>query len=72
MYKKIINVHNKINLIFERSIIMSLLESWGRIDKPLWKKYLEDAPDRVIEETNLSRDEIKKVLEVLYEHRIIN
>lgn len=39
---------------------------------PQWKKYLEDAPNFVIEETGLSREKLDKILSVLYDHRIIN
>jgi hypothetical protein len=40
--------------------------------EPQWKAYLEDAPESVIKETGMSRKELQKTLEVLYEHRIIN
>lgn len=40
--------------------------------KPTYELYLEDAPKHVIEETGLSREKLKQVLDVLYEHRVIN
>lgn len=40
--------------------------------KPQWKTYLDDAPNYVIEETGLSREKLEQVLEVLYDHRVIN
>lgn len=40
--------------------------------KPNWEMYLDDAPEGVIKETGLSREKLKQVMEVLYEHRIIN
>lgn len=61
------------HIYYTGGFIMSsfMLESL-RYRKPSWETYLEDASDRVIEETGLSREKLKKVLEVLYEHRIIN
>lgn len=40
--------------------------------KPQWESYLEDAPESVIQETGLSREKLKQVLEIVYENRIIN
>lgn len=40
--------------------------------KPSWENYLEEASESVIEETGLSREKLKQVLDVLYENRIIN
>ena len=40
--------------------------------KPQWESNLEDVSERVIEETGLSRDKLKQVLEIMYEHRVIN
>lgn len=40
--------------------------------KPVWKIYLDDAPEHVIRQTGLSRKELENVLQVLDEHRIIN
>lgn len=39
---------------------------------PNWETYLEDAPEYVIQETGLSREKLKQVLDVLHDHRIIN
>ena len=43
-----------------------------KYNKPSWEIYIEDASESVIKETGLSREKLKQVLEVLYEHRIIN
>lgn len=46
--------------------------SWRIERKPNWKIYLEEAPDYVIRQTGLTKEELEKVLDVLDEHRIIN
>lgn len=51
---------------------MKLFGTWGELDEPIWKKYLDDAPNSIVVETGLSRDELEKILDILYEHRIIN
>lgn len=46
--------------------------TWFDVRKPQWQTYLEDAPESVIRKTGLTRKELKKTLDVLHEHRIIN
>lgn len=51
------------------------LRSFGFLkedDLPQWQVYLERASDYVIDQTGLSREKLKEVLDVLYENRIIN
>lgn len=46
--------------------------SWFEDKKPVWKIYLNDAPQSIIDETGLSREELEKILDILHENRIIN
>lgn len=46
--------------------------SWFDIKKPQWESYLDEADEDVINQTGLTREKLKQVLEVLHEHRIIN
>lgn len=46
--------------------------TWFTYRRPQWEIYLEDASESVIEETGLTREQLKRVLDVLHEHRIIN
>lgn len=46
-------------------------------EQPRWEKYMDEAENsgvlyEIIKETDLTKEKIKKVLEVLYDHRIIN
>lgn len=50
-----------------------MLKPWNHKHKPLWKTYLDNMPDYIIEEEiGLSKEQLEKVLDVLYEHRVIN
>lgn len=49
-----------------------MFKSWSNEHRPLWIDYLEEAPDYVIEETGLTKEQLKQILQVMYEHRIIN
>jgi transcription initiation factor IIE alpha subunit len=49
-----------------------MFKIWEDTRKPLWDRYLEEAPNYVIDETGLNREELRKVLQVLYDNRIIN
>lgn len=40
-------------------------------EKPQWEVKLEDLSQRVIDETGLSREKLKQVLEVMYEANVI-
>lgn len=53
-------------------ITLKLFGTWGDIQEPVWETYLDRAPEDVIRETELSREELKRVLQVLHEHRIIH
>ncbi|RBP89592.1 hypothetical protein DFO70_111248 [Cytobacillus firmus] len=44
--------------------------SWFSYDKPKWETNLEGCSDEVIKKTGFSREQLKKVLEVLYQNRI--
>jgi hypothetical protein len=52
--------------------VISVIKMWDTKHKPLWKSYLDDAPNHVIEETGLTKEQVENVLQVLYDHRIIN
>lgn len=45
---------------------------WEPERRPIWKIYLQDAPESVIEKTGLEKEELEKILDILHEHRIIN
>lgn len=46
--------------------------TWYTYKRPLWQSYLEDLSESAVRETGLSREKLKQVLEVMYEHRVIN
>lgn len=48
-----------------------MLSGW-KYKEPSWETYLENAPEYVIQETGLSREKLKQVLDILHENRIIN
>lgn len=52
--------------------MQNFLLSGYKYQTPNWETYLADAPEYVIQETGLSREKLKQVLNVLYEHRVIN
>lgn len=49
-----------------------LFGGWATDSRPNWKKQLEESPDYIIRQTGLSREELDRVLEVLYQERIIH
>jgi hypothetical protein len=49
-----------------------ILMFWEPERRPVWKIYLQDAPESVIEKTGLEKEELEKILDILHEHRIIN
>lgn len=46
--------------------------TWMDYRTPTWETYLESTPQFVIDQTGLTKEELKKVLEILHEHRVIN
>lgn len=52
--------------------VIDVFNVWENEHRPLWKSYLEEASDYVIEQTGLTKEQLKDVLQVMYEHRIIN
>jgi hypothetical protein len=46
--------------------------TWFDHQTPQWETYLSDAPESVIRKTGLPRKQLKQVLQVLYENRVIN
>lgn len=46
--------------------------TWVHDNKPTWETNLEKASESVVEETGLSREQLQDILNVLYEHRVIN
>jgi hypothetical protein len=48
------------------------MTNWFTYKRPTWEIYLENASEDVIRRTGLSREELKHVLDVLHEERVIN
>jgi hypothetical protein len=59
-------------LCLKKKEVITMFGSWTDYRKPLWETYLEEAPESVIHQTKLSRQELKEILDILYENRIIN
>ncbi len=46
--------------------------TWFSYKKPKWETNLQWCSDNIIEKTGLSRERLKKVLEILHENNIID
>lgn len=40
--------------------------------RPQYEIYLEDLSESAVRETGLSREKLKEVMDIMYEHRVIN
>lgn len=51
---------------------MLALGTWFDYKKPEWEENLENISESIVRETGLSRKKLKEIMDIMYEHGVIN
>lgn len=50
---------------------MKLIGTWSEIDKPDWRGIVDTIPENIIDELDVSKHHLVKILTILYKNRLI-